>query len=62
MDTPDDQRGTRIFATVGAIIERVNDEGETEIVIQVREKRDCEESKKIYNGTLIELRKASRWL
>ncbi|MEE9406396.1 MAG: NUDIX hydrolase, partial [Candidatus Aenigmarchaeota archaeon] len=49
MDIPDDQRGMRIFATVGAIIEREKD-GETEIVLQVREKRGCEESKKRYNG------------
>ena len=50
MDIPDDQRGMRIFATVGAIIEREKD-GETEIVLQVREKRNCEEHKKRYNGT-----------
>lgn len=51
MDIPDDQRGMRVFTTVSAIIERTNDKGETEVVIQVREKRNCEESKKRYNGT-----------
>ncbi len=51
MDTPDDQRGTRVFATVGAIIERVNEEGKTEVVLQIREKRDCQDHKKRYNGT-----------